>query len=174
MQQTSSNSFPNQQPPIAVAPDSANLVDPMYASLLVLHILGAAVWTGGHLVLAAVVLPRALRERSTADLQRFESGYEKIGIPALAIQVITGIWLAHIRMPDIGLWFDLSNPISRLIMIKLLLLILTAALALDARLRLIGNLKKENLTALAFHIVPVTVISVLFVVVGVLFRTGGL
>ena len=36
------------------------------------------------------------------------------------------------------------------------------------------NLSERNLTAMAWHIVPVTVVSVLFVVVGVAFRTGWL
>lgn len=40
----------------------------MYGMLLLLHILGATIWTGGHIVLALVVLPRALRERSPAVL----------------------------------------------------------------------------------------------------------
>ncbi len=36
----------------------------MYATILLLHILGATIWTGGHLVLAVTILPRVLRERS--------------------------------------------------------------------------------------------------------------
>ncbi|MBK7271345.1 MAG: hypothetical protein IPI07_18095 [Flavobacteriales bacterium] len=31
--------------------------------VLVLHLLGAAVWVGGHLVLSLTVLPGALRDR---------------------------------------------------------------------------------------------------------------
>ena len=67
----------------------------MYGLLLLLHILAATIWTGGHIVLSTVVLPRALRERSPESLLRFERGYEKIGIPALLIQVGTGIALAN-------------------------------------------------------------------------------
>lgn len=146
----------------------------MYAHLILLHILGATIWTGGHIVLSAVVLPRVLRERAAADLLRFESAYERIGIPALVVQIVTGVWLARIRVPDMSLWLDPSNPSSRLILIKLTLLVLTAGLAVDARLRLVPNLREDNLRALAWHIVPVTVLSILFVVVGVLFRTGSL
>jgi putative copper export protein len=58
----------------------------MYGLLLFLHILAATIWTGGHIVLATVVLPRALRERSPESLLQFERGYEKIGIPALLVQ----------------------------------------------------------------------------------------
>jgi putative copper export protein len=144
----------------------------MYGSLLLLHVLAATVWTGGHLVLALAVLPRVLRERSPSELLRFESAYERIGIPAMLIQVATGIWLAHRMIPDVSQWFAFDNPAARLVCIKLILLAVTVALAADARLRIIPKLSQGNLKSLAWHIVPVTVVSVLFVVVGVSFRTG--
>jgi hypothetical protein len=78
------------------------------------------------------------------------------------------------RAPEPSNWFSADDPAARLVGIKLALLGLTALLALDARLRLIPRLKVDNLGALAWHIVPVTSISVLFVVVGVAFRTGWL
>ncbi|MFN7941071.1 MAG: CopD family protein [Thermoanaerobaculia bacterium] len=144
----------------------------MYGFLLLLHILSATVWTGGHLVLASTVLPRALRERSAAELRRFESGYERIGIPALLIQVATGLWLAHRMVPDVGEWFSFADPVGRLVGAKLGLLALTVGLGADARLRILPRLTEKNLTSLAWHIVPVTVVSVLFVLVGVSFRVG--
>ena len=125
-------------------------------------------------VLAAVVLPRVLRERAPEDLLRFEAGFERIGIPALLVQVISGLWLANHWVPGFANWFDMSNPAARLILLKLLLLVLTAAFAVDARLRIIPKLSEQNLTSLAWHIIPVTVISIVFVMVGVAFRTGWL
>jgi len=144
----------------------------MYNLLLLLHVLAATVWTGGHLVLALAVLPGVLARRAPAELLRFESAYERIGIPALLIQVGSGIGLAHHAIPDIARWFSFADPVSRLIGVKLALLALTAVLALDARLRIIPRLSADNLRALAWHIIPVTVVSVLFVIVGVSFRTG--
>ena len=144
----------------------------MYGIILLLHVLAATVWTGGHLVLALIVLPRVLREKVPAELLRFESGYETIGIPALLVQVMTGVWLAHRRVPDLSQWLNFDNPVARLIGVKLLLLAVTILLAADARLRVIPKLSEQNLRSLALHIIPVTVVSVLFVVVGVSFRTG--
>jgi len=144
----------------------------MSGLLLLLHILAATIWTGGHIVLSTVILPRVLRERSADELLRFESAYEKIGIPSLLVQVATGLALASRMLGETGRWFDFEDPISRLVTIKLLLLALTAAFAVDARLRLIPRLRPENLVALAWHVIPVTLISILFVVVGVSFRTG--
>ena len=144
----------------------------MWGTLLLLHILAATVWTGGHLVLALAVLPRILRERDPAALVRFESAYERIGIPALLIQVATGLWLAYRLVPEVSQWFAFEHPVARLIGVKLILLATTVAFAADARLRILPKLSQENLTSLAWHIVPVTVVSVLFVLVGVSFRTG--
>jgi hypothetical protein len=50
----------------------------------------------------------------------------------------------------------------------------TAALALDARLRLIPNLTDANLSGLAWHIRSITTLAIAFVVVGGLIRLGGL
>lgn len=145
----------------------------MYKYLLFLHILGATIWTGGHLVLAVTVLPRAVRSRSPEILLQFESGFEKLGIPALIIQVITGVWLAYLRIPSVTSWFALDNLVSRLITGKLVLLLLTIMLAAHARIRIIPRLSNTNLNFLAYHIIAVTFISLLFVVLGVSFRTGG-
>ncbi len=144
----------------------------MYGVLLLLHILAATVWTGGHLVLAITVLPRVLKEKSPKELLRFESAYERLGIPALLVQVATGLWLAYRLVPDVDQWLSFGSPVSRLIGAKILLLAITVALAADARIRIIPKLSEENLTSLAWHIIPVTIVSVLFVIVGISFRTG--
>lgn len=144
-----------------------------YPTILILHVIGATIWTGGHLILALGFLPKALQQQDPEPVIRFESVYEKIALPALLLQVLTGFWLAHLLVPDVSDWFSLQSPLTRLITFKLVLLLLTLALAVDARLRLIPNLTAKQLTALAWHILPITVISVLFVVVGVMFRFGG-
>jgi putative copper export protein len=146
----------------------------MYGIALLLHVLAATIWTGGHLVLALVVLPRVLREKAPAELLRFESAYERVGIPALLIQVATGVWLAYRMIPDASQWFACDEPVARLVGLKLFLLAVTVAFAADARLRIIPKLSENNLVSLAWHIIPVTVVAVLFVVVGVSFRTGWL
>ena len=145
----------------------------MYLTLLTVHLLAATIWTGGHLVLALSILPGALKYRSAESILQFEAVYERIGMPALLILLATGFWLAYQRLPDVGEWFGFDNPNAALISAKLLLLALTFAFAIDARLRLIPNLDETRLSALAWHIIPVTVFSVLFVIAGVGFRTGG-
>lgn len=144
----------------------------MFGIALLLHILGATVWTGGHLILAIVILPRALKHRDVESIRNFENAYEKIGIPALVVQIASGLWLAHRMLPDVSLWFQWHHPIARMVLFKLSLLGVTALLAVDARLRIIPRLGPHNLHSLAWHIIPVTMISVMFMVVGISLRTG--
>ena len=146
----------------------------MYGYLILAHILGATVWTGGHIVLALAVLPRILKEKSPQRLLEFESAFERIGKPAMLIQIVTGLLLAHRLLPDISLWLDWSNPISRVIAIKFILLTLTILLAVDAKLRVLPKLSQQNLWDMALHIIAVTLLSIIFVIVGVSFKTGWL
>jgi len=146
----------------------------VFRALLTLHLLGAAVWTGGHLVLAVAVLPRALQARDPRPIRDFEAAFEPLGLPALVVQVATGLWLSHRYLPDPRSWLTFANPLSAGVAAKLVLLAATVALALHARLRLIPRLDARTLPLLGAHIVAVTLIGVLFVVVGAGFRTGGL
>ncbi len=144
----------------------------MYKYILLLHVLAATVWTGGHLVLALRILPGVLRKRSASMLLDFESRYEALGMTALAIQVLTGPWLAARLVPP-SMWFSLGNPYSRLVVTKLTCLALTAAFAIDARYRVLPRLRDENVHSMVPHIVSVTTLAVIFVIAGVGFRVGG-
>jgi putative copper export protein len=142
---------------------------------VIVHTLAATVWTGGHLVLDLGVLPRALRERSAAQIRAFEETFEPLGLTALAIQVLTGLWMGWwIYLPGFQGLFSPANPIGMLVGVKLLLLAGTAALAVHARLWLIPQLTDDNLSGLALHIRGITALAIAFVVVGALIRLGGL
>lgn len=130
-------------------------------------------WTGGHLVLAITVLPRALSRRDARVLREFEEPFERIGIPALIVQVLTGVWLAA-QFAPVSRWLAFGNPLEARIGVKLILLALTVLLALHARLRVIPRLDDSRLALLATHIVIVTILAIALVVVGASFQTGGL
>lgn len=100
--------------------------------------------------------------------------YERIGMPALIMQIITGFYLALNIESNVLNWFDFDNKVTNVILIKLTLLTMTACLAINARFRVIPNLSKSNLALMGWHIRAVTIISILFVFVGVSFRTGWL
>ena len=145
----------------------------MYALMLFLPVLGATVWTGGHLVLALTWLPRVLRERSPEQLLRFEQGYERIGMPALVLQIVTGLWMAYQMVPSVAQWLSPDTPVARAIALKLVLLLCTALIAAHARLRVIPRLSADTLPLMAWHVGAVTLLSVGFVAVGVSLRFGG-
>ncbi|WP_421701346.1 CopD family protein [Aliiroseovarius sp.] len=140
--------------------------------ILTFHVLGAAIWTGGHLVLATTVLPRALKARDLGILLRFEQGFEKIGMPALVVQVGTGLWLAS-QVADPMSWLSFEDPVTSAVGVKLCLLAATAMFAVNARFRVIPKLSAETLPLMGWHIRAVTLFSVGFVMAGVWIRTGG-
>jgi len=70
----------------------------VFPLLVIVHALAATVWTGGHLVLDLGVLPRALRAQSASQIRAFEEVFEPLGLTALAIQVLTGLWMGWIGM----------------------------------------------------------------------------
>ena len=140
--------------------------------ILILHLLGATVWTGGHLILTLVVLPKALLSRNIDGLMQFEQLFERVGMPALMLQIITGFWMAYQLLPNIAAWFKLDNDFSILISLKLLLLLMTVLVALHARFYRIPRLSIHTLKGFSINIILVTLFSVAFVVVGTLFRTG--
>lgn len=137
--------------------------------LIILHVLAATVWVGGHLVLAIGILPTVLKDKDVDLLLGFETKYERVGIPALIILVVTGIYMAITYLP-IAQWFNFSNDLSRHISIKIILLGMTIAFAINARFRVIPNLTTDSLKLMAFHIISVTILAVLFLVTGLSFR----
>ncbi len=143
-----------------------------YRLLVTLHLLGATVWVGGHLVLSLSVLPRALRARDPAIIREFETGFERLGIPALLVQIVTGLWLAYHWAPHVAGWFSPSTPQARLVLVKLVLLGATVALAVHARLRVVPQLDARTLRFLAYHVVAITLLGVALLVAGVAIRTG--
>lgn len=143
-----------------------------YYVALSLHLLGAAVWTGGHLTLALTILPSALRHQRAATVSEFEQRFERIGLPALAVQIVTGLWLADRLLGSPSHWFG-SDPVARVVQLKLGLLALTLGLAVHARLRVIPKLSDETLPSLAWHIRIVTLAAVLLVLAGASIGFGG-
>lgn len=97
--------------------------------------------------------------------------YERIGIPALVLQVVTGIWLATFYAPA-SEWLHWSNPITRTIMFKLGLLLLTVVFAIHARFFIIPTLTDAKIPLLGTHILAVTLIATIMLFLGLNFRLG--
>ncbi len=137
--------------------------------LILLHVLGACVWVGGHLVLAISVLPKALKKNDPEMVRQYETHYERVGIPALLVQVATGLMMAVFYSP-VSEWFSFQDRVHTHLGIKLILLGLTFSLAIHARFFIIPKLSQSNLRVLGWHIVAVTSVAVAMVFVGLNFR----
>ena len=142
----------------------------MAFTVLVLHLLGASVWVGGHLVLLFGVLPGALKAHDPSIILTFEKRYERIGIPALLLQVVSGLWLAHRYVPGILDAFDFSDRLHSIVAWKLILLGATVVIGAHARLRIIPRLTPERLPLMAVHVAFITTIAVAMLIVGAAVR----
>ncbi len=142
--------------------------------LLIFHLLGAAIWVGGHLVLCLGILPEVLKKKDPEILLSFERKYEKIGLPALLVMVVSGVWMAYQFGFGVSEWFHFSNPVETVVSLKLLLLFITVIFALSANFLVLPKLSAEKLPLMAFHIVSVTLLGVAMLVLGSFVRYGGI
>lgn len=143
--------------------------------LLIIHLLSATIWIGGHLVLTFGHLPQALKEKDPSIILNYEKKYEPIGMTALVLLVISGILMAYKYGVSMEYWFQFASPIEKVVSTKLLLLFLTVAFALSAQFRVLPKLKSNpgKLSEMTFHIVSVTIIGVLMLLFGSFIRFGG-
>lgn len=143
--------------------------------LLIIHLLSATVWIGGHLLLAFAYLPQALKTKDQNIILNYEKKYEPIGMTALALLVVSGILMAYKYNISIEYWFHFDSPIEKVVSTKLLLLLLTVIFALSAQFRVLPKLKNDpkKLPEMTFHIIAVTIISILMLIFGTFIRFGG-
>ena len=142
--------------------------------IVVLHVLGACIWVGGHLILSLRFTPQAWRTKQSNELLSFEQRYEVLGMAALLLQVATGFHLASRYSLNMRDWFDPSQPVLHVIGLKLLLLLALILIAAHARFRVLPNIERFGVRFFIVHVWLVTLISVAFVMLGVGFRYGGI
>lgn len=145
--------------------------------LLVLHLIAATIWVGGHLVLAICYLPKALKHKDFSYIGNFEKTYEPIGMPSLAVLVITGILMAYDYNAGFSSWFSFASPIERVVSLKLAFFLTSICFAISAQTHVLPKLRKgqiNKLPEMAVHIICVTLIGVVMVILGSLVRIGGL
>lgn len=142
--------------------------------LLIIHLICATIWVGGHLFLAVRILPKALKEKNVSLLKNFKNSYEPFGMPSLILLVITGILMAYDYNVTFSTWFSFSNGIERVVSIKLILLLITACMAVIADRFIFPKLNEKNMYKAGIFIVSVTLIGVAMLVLGSFVRFGGI
>lgn len=143
--------------------------------LLIIHLLCASIWIGGHILLCVAYLPKALKEKDPNIILNYEKKYEPVGMTSLFLLVTTGILMAYKFGVTIDHWFQFATPIEKVVSSKLLLLFTTAAFALSAQFRVLPKLKTNplKLPEMTFHIVSVTTIGIVMLIFGSFIRFGG-
>lgn len=142
--------------------------------ILIIHLLAASIWVGGHLFLILRILPATLQQKDISILSDFRLKFGKIGMPSLLILVVTGILLAYDYNVPISDWFSFSNPIEKIISIKLLLLFTSLSLAVHAQKVVFTKLTSNIMLPAIVEISIVTLIAVSMLILGSLVRVGGL
>lgn len=146
----------------------------MHQMALILHLLGASIWVGGHLYLLIRLMPGFIRHNDVAGFLKFEKSYEPLGMSALAVQVMTGLYMMHDIVP-VGMWGEPMGFLSALIHGKLTWLALTIITALHARFRIVAKLEQgiytdSTLKVMGVHVALICLWSVAFVVTGAMFH----
>jgi uncharacterized membrane protein len=137
--------------------------------LVLLHVLGATIWVGGHLILSLGFLPAAWKQKDVSSLLFFERRYERMGISALLVQLITGIWMATLYVPMKD-WWSLQTTHHYYLWIKIGLLALTLVVAVHARIYVLPGITNARFSWLAFHVILTTLLAISLLFTGLNFR----
>lgn len=143
--------------------------------LLIIHLIAATIWVGGHLYLALRVLPGVLKNKDAERLLKFEKSFEPLGMPALLLLVITGVWMSLQFGISWDQWFSFSSPLEQVVSTKLLLLLSTILFAISAQTRVLPKLRKgqNKLPEMAVHITAVNLLGIALLIMGTFMRYGG-
>lgn len=148
----------------------------MYKLALILHLLGASIWVGGHLYLLIRLMPTFIKNNDIKGFLAFEKSYEPLGMSALAVQILTGFYMLNTLVP-FTLWTQPMGFLTALIHGKLTWLGLTIITALHARFRVVAKLENgthndNTLNIMNIHVGLICLWSVAFVITGAGFRWG--
>jgi uncharacterized membrane protein len=142
--------------------------------ILIIHLLAATIWVGGHLLLVFRFLPATLKHKDLTILNDFRAKFGKIGIPSLLILVLTGVLSAYDYGVPVSKWFSFSEPIEKIVSSKLLLLFASLALAVHSQKFVFPKLTAEKMTFAIIEIITVTLIGVMMLILGSFIRLGGI
>jgi len=109
---------------------------------LILHLIGAAVWVGG-LLLIVIVRPLQSREDSASTVGRYSS----IAIAAFALVAMSGVVRAAIGLQT---WSALISPYGAILAVKVVALIALGLFGAWYRTRLIGRMRTGDAATRSF------------------------
>ncbi|MBL7892893.1 MAG: CopD family protein [Bacteroidia bacterium] len=102
----------------------------MYFTSVFIHIIAAAIWIGGMIFFAIVLLPAIKNHPEKAILiHTIGLKYRLLGWPVLSLLLITGLYNMYLRQVELS-WIGLTDSNSgRLILYKLLIFLITVVIS---------------------------------------------
>ena len=120
---------------------------------LILHIIGAAVWVGGLLLL--VVVRPLLTRGSLADVV---ARYSSIALAAFVLVAVSGTVRAAIGLQD---WTEMLSPYGAILAVKVVALVTLGFFGVWYRARLIGTMRDSDRVSRSFWTLVVFELAVL-------------
>ncbi len=142
--------------------------------LLIIHLITATIWVGGHLILLIRYVPKSLKLKKIYPINNFRKNFEPIGMPSLLILLFTGVLMAYDYDITITKWFSFKGGVETIISLKLFLFLITITLALSAVKFIFPNLKEKPTFVLIVFITIVTLIAITMLILGSFVRQGGI
>jgi len=146
----------------------------LYKLLVILHILGAAILVGTNLVLMLSVIPKAKKAGDIGIIKGFLAGVGQMGVHGLAVQLITGLWLASPMFKAISTAFQMKDVFMTHVAAKVVIMIVITVLVIVMRRKIAPKLSMETLGGFTATVGIITVLGIFMVALGVGLRTGGL
>lgn len=139
-----------------------------------LHLIAAAVWLGGTLLMALSCLPALWSRDGLPSLPAVFRVAERLHLAALLLLLATGYGLAWHWLPDAASWFQSDLRQANLIQLKWLLMIAAAALSGWARIYLLPVWTPSRRIALSVYLLGNLLIALAMTWLGTRFRYDGL
>ncbi len=146
----------------------------LYKLLVILHILGAATLVGTNIVLLLSVIPKAKKAGDVKIIRDFLGGVGQMGVHALAVQLITGLWLATPMFKGISAAFQMKDVFMTHVVAKVVVFVVITALVVVMRRKIAPKLSMETLGSFTATVAIITILGIFLVALGVGLRTGGL
>jgi putative copper export protein len=142
--------------------------------ILIIHLLAASIWVGGHLFLVLRILPATIQQNDISILSSFRAKFSKIGMPSLFVLFVTGVLMAYYYDVTVTKWFSFSSPIEKIVSTKLLLLFISLIIAIHTQKFVFPKLTSESMLLAVIEITLVTIIGATMLILGSLVRIGGI
>jgi putative copper export protein len=89
------------------------------------HILASSLWVGGCFFALFIFLPSIGSSKGKLSYANTVHRFTWIGMVVLSVQLLSGLYLATVRLPGMMNWFTFSHPYSHMIVTKLVLFVLS-------------------------------------------------